>query len=159
MPNRHATYLTALLILALFNGCADDRGPEQRVRSFIDQVVASAQARAWRDFDAYLTTDFTGARGLTRQEALGVVMRYILGHRSIHIFHRVRDIEVYDAHHARAVILAALAGSPVSGPDDLAGLNADLYRFELDLTDAGNGFQVSHGAWQPVGLEALLSVH
>ena len=82
-------------------------------------------------------------------------MRYILGHRSIHIFHRVREIEVHDAHHARAVVLAALAGSPVSGPDDLAGLNADLYRFELDLTDAGDGFQVSHGAWQPVGLEAL----
>ena len=156
MPNPHAAYLAVLLILALLTGCADDRGPEQRVRSFIDQVVASAEARAWRDFDAYLTTDFTDARGLTRQEALGVVMRYILGHRSIHIFHRVREIEVLDAHHARAVVLAALAGSPVSGPGDLAGVNADLYLFELDLTDAGDGFQVSRGAWQPVGLEALL---
>ena len=148
-----------VLILTLLGSCADRTTPEQRVRDFIERVAASAQARAWRDFDAYLTTDFTDERGLTRQESLGVIARYILAHRNLYVFQRVRDIEVRDPSRARVVVLAALAGSPVVGPGDLAGLDADLYRFDLELTDTGDGFQVSRATWQPVGLEGLISTN
>jgi hypothetical protein len=157
MSNREHLTLAAALILLLLAGCARDDTPEQRVRAFVDRVAASAEARAWNDFDAYLAEDFSDRRGLTRREALGVVARYILAHRNIHVFQRVRQIEVRDARHARAVVLAALAGSPVGGPGDLARLDADLYRFELELADEGDGFRVRSAAWQPVGLEALLT--
>jgi hypothetical protein len=69
----------------------------------------------------------------------------------------VRQIEVRDPGHARAVVLAALAGSPVDGTDGLARLDGDLYRFEIELADEGDGFRVTSAAWQPVGLEALLT--
>jgi hypothetical protein len=157
MSTREHVPFTAALILVLLAGCAREDTPEQRVRAFIDQVAASAEARAWGDFDSYLTNDYTDASGLTRKEVLAMVARYILAHRSIHVFQRVRAIEVHGPHHARVVVLAALAGSPVAGPEDLSRLAADLYRFELELTDDGDGFKVSSGAWQPVGLEALLS--
>ena len=157
MPGRELILLAATLALALLVGCAGGDDPEQRVRAFIDRVAASAEARAWSDFDTYLAEDFRDDRGLTRREALAVVTRYILAHRSVHVFQRVRQIEVRDPGHARAVVLAALAGSPVDGPDDLARLDADLYRFEIELADEGDGFRVTNAAWQPVGLEALLT--
>mgnify|MGYP001244298782 CR=1 FL=1 len=149
--------LTLALSLLVVPACTREDDPEQRVRAFVERVAASAEARAWGDFDGYLTDDYRDTQGLTRKEALGVLTRYILAHRSIHVFQRVRSIEIRDRHHARVVVLAALAGSPVSGPDDLARLSADLYRFELELTDEGDGFKVASAAWQPVGLEALLS--
>lgn len=157
MSRREPLILIAALILALLAGCGGHDDPEQRVRAFVDQVAASAEARAWNDFDAYLADDYSDSRGLTRRETLGVVTRYILAHRSIHVFQRVRRLEVRDSRHARAVVLAALAGSPVNGPEDLARLNADLYRFEIELADEGEGFRVTSAAWQPVGLEALLT--
>jgi len=157
MPGRELIVLAATLALALLAGCSGGDDPEQRVRAFIDRVAASAEARAWSDFDIYLAEDFSDDRGLTRREALAVVTRYILAHRSVHVFQRVRQIEVRDPRHARAVILAALAGSPVDGPDDLARLDANLYRFEIELADEGDGFRVTSAAWQPVGLEALLT--
>ena len=157
MSKRERLPLTALMILVLLAGCARQDSPEQRVRAFIDRVAASAEERAWGDFDDYLANDYRDASGLTRKEVLGILTRYILAHRSIHVFHRVRTIEVQNHHQARIVVLAALAGSPVAGPEDLTRLAADLYRFELELTDDGDGFKVSSGAWQPVGLEALLT--
>ncbi len=157
MTMREQLTLAAALILVLLAGCSRDDTPEQRVRAFVDRVAASAEDRAWGDFDAYLAGDYNDAQGLTRKEVLGIVTRYILAHRSIHVFQRVRAIEVRGPRHARIVVLAALAGSPVAGHEDLARLSADLYRFELELTDDGNGFKVSRAAWQPVGLEALLS--
>ena len=157
MPGRELIVLAATLALALLAGCSGGDDPEQRVRAFIDRVAASAEARVWSDFDTYLAEDFSNDRGLTRREALAVVTRYILAHRSVHVFQRVRQIEVRDPRHARAVILAALAGSPVDGPDDLARLDADIYRFEIELADEGDGFRVTSAAWQPVGLEALLT--
>jgi hypothetical protein len=157
MSRRALPILNAALILALLAGCGGNDDPEQRVRAFVDQIAASAEARAWSDFDAYLADGYSDSRGLTRREALAVVTRYILAHRSIHVFQRVRRLELRDARHARAVVLAALAGSPVNGPEDLARLNADLYRFEIELADEGEGFRVASAGWQPVGLEALLT--
>lgn len=158
MPTHPAGHTLILaLALALIGGCAGDQTPEQRVRAFIDQVAASAEARAWGDFDGYLAEDYEDARGLSRREVLAILTRYILAHRNIHVFQRVREIEVRDPRHARAVVLAALAGSPVAGPEDLARLAADLYRFEVELADDGDGFRVTKGAWHPVGLESLLS--
>jgi len=149
--------LPLVSLAPLLAACTREEGPEARVRAFVERVAASAEARAWGDFDGYVTDDYSDPQGLTRKEVLGILTRYILGHRSIHVFQRVRAIEVRDRRHARVVVLAALAGSPVAGPEDLARLAADLYRFELELIDDGGGFRVASAVWQPVGLEALLS--
>jgi hypothetical protein len=156
MPGLRRYILARALLPMLLAGCGGDDSPEQRVRDFIDSVAASAEARAWGDFDDYLADAYRDANGLTRKEALGIVTRYILAHRRIHVFQRVREIDVSDPRRPRAVVLAALAGSPVSEAGDLTRVKADLYRFEIELADDGDGLKVASGAWQPIGVEALL---
>jgi hypothetical protein len=151
---RHTINLTLLLVLLA--GCGREDTPEERVRAFVAQVAASAEARAWGDFPGYLADDYGDAKGLSRKEVLALVTRYILAHRSIYVFQRVRDIDVSDSRHPSAVVLAALAGSPMTGPDDLTRVQADLYRFEIALADDGDDLKVTQAAWQPVGVEALL---
>jgi hypothetical protein len=143
-------------LFAILAGCGGREGPEQRVRAFVDRVAASAEARSLRDFDAYLATGFRTEGGLTRDEALALVARYVLSHRSIHVFQRIQELELRGPDQARVVVVAALAGAPMAGPEDLARLKADLFRFDLELADLGSGFQVTGGRWQPVGPEDVL---
>jgi hypothetical protein len=143
-------------VFATLAGCGGREGPEQRVRAFIDHVVASAEARSLRDFPAYLAPGFRTEGGLTRDEALALVARYLLGHRTIHVFQRIQELELRGPDQARVVLVAALAGAPMAGPEDLARLKADLFRFDLELADLGDGFQVTGALWQRVGLDELL---
>jgi len=155
-PYLPARVLALLALTLLMVGCGQKDTPEQRVKAFVEQVAASAEARRWGDFDDYIADDYADAQGLSRKEVLGLVVRYILSHQSIHVFQRVRDIDVSDPRHPRAVVLAAMAASPVSGPEDLAQIQADLYRFEIELTADGDSFRVARAAWRSVGPEALL---
>ena len=143
-------------LFAILAGCGGREGPEQRVRAFVDRVAASAEARSLRDFPAYLAPGFRTEGGLTRDEALALVARYLLSHRTIHVFQRIQELELRGPDQARVVVVAALAGAPMAGPEDLARLKADLFRFDLELADLGDGFQITGGLWQPVGLDELL---
>jgi hypothetical protein len=143
-------------LFAILAGCGGREGPEQRVRAFVDRVAASAEARSLRDFDAHLAPGFRTEGGLTRDEALALVARYVLSHRPIHVFQRIQELELRGPDQARVVVVAALAGAPMAGPEDLARLKADLFRFDLELADLGDGFQITGGLWQPVGLDELL---
>jgi hypothetical protein len=148
--------ILAASTLLLLVACGGEPTPEARVRAYIDQVAESAQTRQLRDFDDYLTEDYEDERGLTKQEVLAIVTRYILANQRIYVFKRVAEVRIDDPAHAHAVVYAAMAGQPVSAPEDLARINADIYRFEIDLVADANGqYRVIRGAWRPAGPEAL----
>ncbi|HSQ07734.1 MAG TPA: hypothetical protein VLM84_08600, partial [Chromatiaceae bacterium] len=77
-------------------------------------------------------------------------------HRTIHVFQRIQELELRGPDQARVVLVAALTAAPMAGPEDLARLKADLFRFDLELADLGDGFQITGGLWQRVGLDQLL---
>ena len=131
--------------------------PEDRVNSYIDRVVESAEARNWRSFKDYIADDYKDGHGLRKDEVLGIVARYILANQRIHILKRVASIRIDDPRNAHAVVYAAMAGQPVSGPQDLVDIRADIYRFEIDLQAGEDGvFRTTRGDWRPVGPEQYL---
>jgi hypothetical protein len=49
-------------------------------------------------------------------------------------------------------LLVAMAAVPISGPEALPALEADVYRFQLTLepdADAPHGYRVKGAAWSP----------
>jgi hypothetical protein len=148
--------LLALLVV-LLGACGGTDTPEERARAYIDQVAESASERDWRAFDAYVADDYSDTQGLDKAAVLAIVTRYILANQRIHVFKRVADVRVKDPQHVSAVVFAALAGQPVERIEDLAGMTADLYRFEIELaTTAGGTFQVTRGDWRPAEAQELL---
>ena len=148
--------LGAFLIL-LLAGCGGEESLEDQVRSYIDQVEESAEARDWRAFDDYLADDYADDRGLQKEEVLAIITRYIVANQRIHILKRVASLKVEDSGSAHAVVYVAMAGQPVSGPEDLPGLTADIYRFDIDLRAGEDGvFRTSRGDWRPVTPEQYL---
>lgn len=141
----------------LLVGCGGEETPEDRVRSYIDQVVESAEARSWRSFKDYVADDYKDAHGLRKDEVLAIVARYILANHRIHILKRIASVRIDDPSNAHAVVYAAMAGQPVSGPQDLVNIRADIYRFEIDLQTGEDGvFRTINGDWRPVGPEQYL---
>jgi hypothetical protein len=146
----------ALLVLFLA-GCGGGETPEDRVRSYIDRVAEAAEARSWRSFGDFVTDDYSDDRQLSKQDVLAIIARYILANQHIHILERVASIQILDPQNAHAVVFAAMAGQPVSGPDELARISADVYRFEIDLRAGENGtFRTRRGDWRPVSPEQFL---
>lgn len=151
-------FLIALLLAPLMSGCGDEETTEDHIRTYIDQVAASAQDRDWRAFGGYIADVYADARSFTKQEILGIITRYILANQRIHIFKRVANIQVHELGHASAVVYAAMAGQRVTSANDLALITADIYRFDIDLaTDEAGELQVTRADWKPVPMEDFLS--
>jgi hypothetical protein len=145
---------SSIMILA---GCGGEETPEDRVRSYIAQVIESAEARDWRSFKDYVADDYNDDHGLRKEEVLGIVVRYILANQRIYILERVASIHIDNPANAHAIVYAAMAGQPVSGPEELARIRADVYRFEIDLRAGDDGvFRTRRGIWSPVGPEQFL---
>ena len=152
--------LSALLVaplVLLLAGCGGEETPEERIRGYIDRVEESAEARSWRSFEDYVMDDYDDDRGLSKEEVLAIIQRYILANRSIHILKRVVSVEIGDPGTAHAVVYTAMAGQPVSSAQDLAGVNADFYRFEIELRAGEDGvYRTSRGDWRPVAPQQFL---
>lgn len=152
-----ARFAIVVFVTALIAACGGPEPPEERVRAFIDQVAASAESRSWLAFGNYIADGYSDERGHTKEEVLAMVARYILANQSFHIFKRISEIRIEDGGGAHAVVYAAMAGQAVSGPEDLARISADLYRFEIDLEPGEDGdFRVVRGDWKPATMEHFL---
>ena len=144
-------------LVFLLMACGGEETPEERVRSYIDRVAETAEARKWRAFDEYVADDYRDDRGLDKEQVLAIIARYILANRNIYILERVASILIDDPSKAHAVVYVAMAGQPVSNPDDLALVTADFYRFEIDLQAGEDGiFRTVRGDWESVGPEQFL---
>ena len=134
----------------LLSACGGPRGtPEDRVRALIAQVETSAEARRLADFSDYLSEDYRDAHGGTRREALGLLAASFLRNRSLHLMTRVRDIHLTGPTEAEATVLVAMAGSPLTGPEQLLSLRADVYQFHLLLREEHGAPRVESADWQP----------
>ena len=71
---------------------------------------------------------------------------YFIANQRIEIVSRVDEIVLEGADAARAVLHAGMLGQR-SGAELLAGVDADLYRFELELVNDGGEWQIIGANW------------
>jgi hypothetical protein len=69
----------------------------------------------------------------------------------------VQAIELASERAARLELIAALAGTTIPDVEALARIDADLYRFELELRlEADDDWRVTRAEWHPASLQDLL---
>ena len=142
------------LVMALtLAACSSESSPEAEVRALVAQAQTAAEQRNVRDLRALIADDYADAQGHDRKAVENLIRLHVLRHRSVHLFVRVGDIEFPEPERARVSVAAAMAGRPVAHADELVGLRADLYRFDLDLVRRGGEWLVRGAAWQPARLE------
>jgi hypothetical protein len=132
----------ALVVLA--TGCAAD-DPEAEVRALLADAEAAAEARDAGFFGEILGESYRDTHGNDREEMLRMVRGYFIANQRIEIVSRVDEVVIEGEDAARAVVHAGMLGRR-AGAALLDGIDAELYRFELELVNEG-------GDWQIIGAD------
>jgi hypothetical protein len=128
----------ALAVLA--TGCAAD-DPEAELRALLAAAETAAEARDVGFFGDVLAESYRDTRGNDREEMLRRLRGYFIANQRIEIVSRIDEIVIDGEGTARAVVHAGMLGRRTGAPL-IDGIDADLYRFELELVNAGRQWQV-----------------
>jgi hypothetical protein len=123
--------LVAALGAALAAGCGGGSDPKAEIRALIAAAEQAAEAR-----DAGFFGDL-----------LGEGYRDALANQRIEIVSRVDEIVLEGGDAARAVVHAGLLGRR-AGAQLLEGVDADLYRFELELVSESGEWRIIGASWR-----------
>ena len=137
--------------LLLLTACSDDTGtPEQQIRQLLADVETAVQQRSLDQVKPLVSAEYSDQWNGSRSAALRSLMFYFQGHQSIHLLTRVTEIQLAeDQQQARVIVYVGMAGKPVDNAQQLLALNADVYRFDIDLVADGKEWLVSSAQWQP----------
>jgi hypothetical protein len=135
-----------LLVLALLAGCADDTSPEQQVRSVIESLELAVEERDVGDLMAHISPNYRDAQGQDRAAASRYARGYFVANQSIHLLTRIQSLEFPAPDEARVKLQVGMAGQ--GGEPGVAGLNADLYDFDLALILEDGEWKVSYADWR-----------
>jgi hypothetical protein len=122
--------------------------PELEIRALLAAAEQAAEARDVGFFSDLLGTSYRDARGNDRDEALRMIRGYFLANQRVEIVSRVDEIvlEGPQADAARAVVQAGMVGQR-SGAGLIEGVDADLYRFELELVNDDGDWRIIGATW------------
>jgi hypothetical protein len=140
--NRRMKVLSTAVALAavVVAGCGTS-DPEAEIRAMLAAAEEAAEARDVGFFSDLVGPGYRDSRGQDRAELLLRLRGYFIANQRIEFVSRVDDVTLEGADAARAVVHAGLVGQR-SGAELLAGVDADLFRFELELINDGGGWQV-----------------
>ena len=151
--NRYVAWLLVWAMIALVACSRDADSPETEIRALVVQAQTAAEERNVRDLRALVADDYADAQGHDRKTVENLIRLHVLRNQSIHLFARIRDIAFPQPDRATVSVAAAMAGRPVASAGELVGVNADLYRFDLELIRRDGKWQVQRAAWEPARLD------
>jgi hypothetical protein len=119
--------------------------PEAEIRALLAAAEEAAEARDVGFFNDALGAGYRDARGNDRGELIRLVRGFFIANQRIEIVSRIDEIVLEGEDAARAVLHAGMVGQR-TGAALIDGIDADLYRFELELVNDG-------GDWQIIGAD------
>ena len=139
--------LALLVALLLPAACSEQQGPEAIARSFVEACTEAARERQIRDLRALIAEAYNDPAGRTARDVLAVAAGYLMRNRSVHIYTRLQAATEQDGRIA-ATVLAALAGRPIGDVTMLPSINADMYRFDLELVEENGDWRLAGATWR-----------
>lgn len=125
---------------ALAAGCGSS-DPEAAIRTLLADAEQAAEERDTGFFRAVIGTAYRDSRGNDRDQVINLLRGLFVANQRVEIVSRIDSVELLGADAARAVVHAGMVGQR-AGANVLGGLNADLYRFELELVNEGGDWQI-----------------
>lgn len=128
--------------------------PEEQIRSMITAMETAVEQRSLDNVKDLVDSEYKDEWNGNRRAALRALLFYFQGHQSIHLLTRISDIKLSDdAKSASVTVYVGMTGDPVEQSESLIDINADLYRFDIDLITDGDNWLVSSASWQRARLE------
>lgn len=137
--------LVALLVVSCSQ--SPESPVEAQVRSMIDAAEEFAEAGDVQGFSELLSDEYKDDRGNTKQSLSMLLNYYLSAHRSVHLLTRTPQIDLPDSNSAQMIVFVAMAGSPISGVEQLGSLRADLYHFYVDAMEEDGKWRIRSSRW------------
>lgn len=147
-----------LLLLGLLVACSDPGSPEEQIRRFLETAETAAEEHNVRTLRGLISERFEDESGRGKDEAVMFLRGFLLSHRPLYIFMRVKSIELTGHQQALVSLTLATAGRPIEAGDEAAlsrsQIRGDLHSLELVLTQQDdNEWRVLRADRQPAGLQ------
>lgn len=140
MLQMNALRLVVASCTLLAAGCSSG-DPEAEIRALLTSAEQAAEARDTGFFRAVIGTAYRDSRGNDRDQAINMLRGLFVTNQRVEIVSRIDSVELQGADAARAVLHAGMVGQR-AGAGMLGGLDADLYRFELEFVNDGGDWQI-----------------
>lgn len=148
MPSERAILAILLAAGASFPAaCGAPSDPEAELRSWIAEAEEEAEAKDRRALMDRIAVSYGDARGNDREQINDMFRFYMLRQQSIALLTKIDDIDVQGDSAAELTLTVGMAGTNAGS----FGLNADAYRFELELEKDGGEWLLIGARWGEVG--------
>ncbi len=106
---------------------------------------------------SHVSEGYGDAAGNDKQAVGAVAAVHVLRNESIFLLTRVGEVEILAPGEARVEALVAMAGTPIDSPEALAGVRADVWRFDFTLREEEpETWRVTRAAWRPASASDFL---
>lgn len=137
-------------ICALLAACGGPSvGPEEELRNWVAAASAAAGDLDRRALIAMVSEDYEDARGNDRDAINNILRAYFLRQKSVALVFRIDELTVSGG--TAAEILLTVAG--VGTTTRALGVNADAYRFSLELARDDGEWMLIGARWGELGQE------
>jgi hypothetical protein len=147
--NRWCRIFALLPALFLLAACGQGDSPEDQIRQYVAAAEAAVEARDAGDLKELIAPQYQDDQGRTRRDIVAVAARYLYANKDIHVLTRIEDLRFPAPEQAQLAVYAALTGQNVSDLDALLNMQADLYRFDLELRKVDGKWQLLRVDWRP----------
>jgi len=134
----------AALGAVLAAGCATSDS-EAEIRALLAAAAEAAEGRDTGFFSDVVGDAYRDARGNDREQLLRSIRGYFIANQRIEVVSRVDEVVLEGADAARAVVHAGLLGRAGARLSD--GVDADLYRFDLELVNDDGEWKIIGAKW------------
>jgi hypothetical protein len=139
-------FVAAALFSTLVGGCGGSGDTETELRALLAAAEEAAEARDVGFFSDLLGEAYRDSQGNDREQLLRMLRGYFIANQRIEIVSRVDEVALQGGDAARVVLHAGMLGQR-AGAAALTGVEAELYRFELELAVNGGDWQVIGARW------------
>lgn len=138
-----------LSLTLLAAACGPGDSPEEQVRQYVAAAEEAVETRSLNDLKELIAESYQDGEGRTRRDIVAVAARYLYANKNIHVLTRMAELTFPAPEEARLVVYAALTGQNVSDLDALLNMQADLYRFDLELVRQEKTWRLQKADWRP----------
>jgi len=138
----------AALGAVLAAGCVTSDS-EAEIRALLAAAEEAAEARDAGFFADAVGSAYRDARGNDREQLLRTVRGYFIANQRVDVVSRIEDVVLEGEDAARAVVYAGLLGRS-AGDGPAGGVEADLYRFDLELVNDDGDWRIIGAKWNRV---------
>jgi hypothetical protein len=124
----------------------------------IDLVEAAAEKSSVTLFSEHISQQYKDRHHANRQGVMRSLLGYFHRNKNIHLFTRIRNIEIneQDPDLARASVNVAMTGTQVDSAEQLLLLKATIYRFDIDLRNEEELWMITSADWKKIPAKEFL---